>query len=265
MDKKMSNDSQFPEDELARLADGSLPPARGAALREEVQRSPDLARALAEQEQALSLVRAADVSAPDSLRQWLDEQTHQQAQRVRGRQPQRRSLRWRPRIVIPAMAGALAAAAAVVVIGVGGGSSPTLGQATEAALAPATMPAPTEASNGATTVDVSAAGIPFPYWGKTVGWSTTGARIDSLAGRRAVTVFYTEPRGLRVGYTIVTGPPVPVHGGLTVTQHGIPFTFKRLGSARLVTWLRSGHTCVIAGRGITNQELLKLATADVPA
>jgi len=62
----------------------------------------------------------------------------------------------------------------------------------------------------------------------------------------------------------VTGPPIPVHGGVTLTRDGIPFTFMRKGSVRLVTWLRSGHTCVIAGREISNPQLLKLATADVP-
>ncbi|MGN6167534.1 MAG: hypothetical protein ACTHQQ_05105, partial [Solirubrobacteraceae bacterium] len=96
----MTDDSQFLEAELARLADGSLPAAREAALREELQRSPDLARALAEQEQAISLLRAADdVAAPASLKLWLDEQT----QPARDKQPRRQWLGWRPRIVVPAV------------------------------------------------------------------------------------------------------------------------------------------------------------------
>ena len=33
----------------------------------------------------------------------------------------------------------------------------------------------------------------------------------------------------------------------------------------MVTWLRNGHTCVIAGRGVSNPMLLHLATADIPA
>ena len=69
----------------------------------------------------------------------------------------------------------------------------------------------------------------------------------------------------RVGYTIVTGPPVTVRGGVTVTSHGIPYTLKRVGPARLITWLRNGHTCVIAGQGVTYRTLLRLATADLPA
>lgn len=261
MDKKMiDDDPELLEAEMARLADGSLPAARQAELREELQRSPALARALAEQEQAVSMLRAADVPAPDSLRQWLQEQTSE-------RRAPRRRLRLRPRFAFPAAAGvAVAAVAAAIVLALSGGStSPSLTQATRASLAASTMPPPSESNDGAMTLDVSAAGIRFPYWEKTIGWRALGFRVDSLSGRHAVTVFYAGPAGHRVGYTIVTGPPLNVSGGKTVTSHGIPYTFKQVGSARMVTWLRNGHTCVIAGRGVSNPMLLHLATADIPA
>lgn len=259
MDEKMTDDQpEFLEAEMARLADGSLPAARQAELREELQRSPALAQALAEQQHAIEVLRAADVRAPDSLRQWLQEQTRDK--------PARR-LRLRPRFALPAAATvAVAAVAAAIVLAVSdGSSSPSLTQATQAALAPPTMAAPSESNDGAMTLDVSAAGIPFPYWEKSIGWRALGSRTDSLSGRHAVTVFYAGPAGHRVGYTIVTGPPIHVGGGTTVTSHGVPFTFQRLGSARMVTWLRNGHTCVIAGRGVSNPMLLRLATADIPA
>ena len=262
MDKKMTDDLQVPEAELARLADGSLPETRQTELQAELQRSPALTSALAEQQRAVSLLRAIDTPAPDSLRQWLESQTEERQTEER---PAKRRRGWAmPRFAFPAALGVAAAAiAAAVVIAVSGGSSsPTLGQAAHAALAASTMPAPTE--SGAMTLDVSAGGIPFPYWGHTVGWKATGARSDSIGGRRAVTVFY-EARGRRVGYTIVTGPPVQVKGGVTVTTHGTPYTFMRAGSARLVTWVRNGHTCVIAGHGVTYAKLLRLATADFPA
>ncbi len=256
----MTDDQQIPEAEMAQLADGSLPEPRQAELQAELGRSPALASALAEQQRAISLVRAIDVRAPDSLRHWLEDQ-------IADEQPEKRRRGWAfPRFAFPAAIGVAAAAViAALVIAIGGGSSsPTLGQAAQAALAPRTMPAPTEA--GAMTLDVSTAGIQFPYWEHTVGWAAAGARADSLGGRRAFTVFYKDMDGARrVGYTIVTGPPVTVKGGVTVTAHGIPYTFKRVGSARLITWLRNGHTCVIAGRGVTNQTLLRLATADFPA
>ena len=42
----MTDDSQIPEAELARLADGSLPETRQAELQAELQRSPALTSAL---------------------------------------------------------------------------------------------------------------------------------------------------------------------------------------------------------------------------
>lgn len=256
MDEQMNNDPQFDEAQLARLADGSLPPERQAEFRDQSARSPALARALAEQEHAVGVLRAVDPPAPDSLRQWLDDQTRQAP--ARARLPAWLS----PRIAFPAAAALAAVVAAVIVIASSAGSNSSFSQATRATLAPATQPAPSK--GGAMTLDVSAGGIPFPYWEQTVGWHAWGMRSDTIAGHKSVTVFYSSPRGLRVGYTIVTGPPVPVSGGSTVTSHGVPYTFVRTGSARLVTWVRQGHTCIIAGRRLSNAVLLKLATADLP-
>jgi hypothetical protein len=86
-----------------------------------------------------------------------------------------------------------------------------------------------------------------------------------VAGRSIVTVFYTSPWGARVGYAIVGGPPVKVPGGTTVTHNGVEFTFLRHGQARLVTWIRDGHTCVIAGRNVANGTLLRLASEEIPS
>jgi hypothetical protein len=265
MDSEMKKtDSQFPEAELTRLADGSLPASRQAELRGELERSPELASALAEQERAVTLLRSADeVQAPDSLRQRIEEQ-------ARAAGASRRRVRPRPRVrlrlAIPSVS-ALAAAVAVAVVliaGGGGTSAPTLAQATHLTLASATFPAPTESSSGANTLTDTAAGIPFPYWGRSVGFNAVGARADRVSGRDIVTVFYASQSGTRVGYAIVGGAALPVHGGTTVWRHGVPFTLLNLGGARLVTWLRSGHTCVIAGRSVRDRTLLALASGDVP-
>ena len=264
MDSEMKNkDSQFPEAELARLADGSLPASRQAELRGELERSPELASALAEQERAVTLLRSADeVQAPDSLRQRIEEQ-------ARAAGASRRRVRPRPRVrlrlAIPSVS-ALAAAVAVAVVliaGGGGTSAPTLAQATHLTLASATFPAPAESSSGA-TLDDTAAGIPFPYWGRSVRWNAVGARADRVSGREIMTVFYASQSGTRVGYAIVGGAALPVHGGTPVWRHGVPFTLLNLGGARLVTWLRSGHTCVIAGRSVSDRTLLALASDDIP-
>jgi Anti-sigma-K factor rskA len=91
--------------ELAALADGSLDPERGAALREQVAASPELADRLAEQERAVSLARsaAAEVEAPAALRARIEAQ----------RRPRRA---WAPRSFV--LAGASVTAVLVVAIGV---------------------------------------------------------------------------------------------------------------------------------------------------
>ncbi len=264
MDSEMNNDSQFPEAELARLADGSLPASRQAELRGELERSPELASALAEQERAVTLLRSADgVQAPDSLRQRIEEQATAAGASRRHARPRPRV---RLRLVLPSVSALAAAVAAAIVLIAGGGgtSAPTLAQATHLTLASATFPAPTESSSRANTLNDSAAGIPFPYWGRSFAWNAVGARTDRVSGREIVTVFYASHSGNRVGYAIVGGAALPVHGGTTVWRHGVPFTLLNLGGARLITWQRSGHTCVIAGRSVSDQTLLALASHDVP-
>ena len=248
-------DQQPPHADLARLADGSLPASRQAELRAEVDRSPELARALSEQQHAIALLRSTDVVAPDSLRMQV-EQEIRTANRPRRR---RFRLTW-----ALSAATTLAAAAVVIVLlaGSGGSSGAGLSQTAQLALAAAVDPAPSEARDD--TLAETAAGIAFPYWQRSVGWRAVGARVDRLSSRSVVTVFYANPRGQRVGYAIVGGAPLSVSGGTTTTKDGISFTFLRQGSARLVTWLRAGHTCVIAGREVSDRTLLALATAEIP-
>ena len=90
--------------ELAALADGSLDPERGAALREQVAASSELADRLAEQERAVSLARSAatEVEAPPALRARIEAQ--RRSRRVRA-----------PRGFV--LAGAAVTAVLVVAIG----------------------------------------------------------------------------------------------------------------------------------------------------
>jgi hypothetical protein len=124
------------------------------------------------------------------------------------------------------------------------------------------MPAPTESGSDRAQLSLRVDGIPFPYWHHTVGWRTQGQRVDSLDGRRVVTVFYTGAKGSRVGYAIVSGSPVPVSGGTKVWRHGIRYTLINVRGGRVVTWERKGHTCVIAGRRVNDKTLLALASAE---
>jgi anti-sigma factor RsiW len=256
MDKNMSDEPQFAEAELARVADGSLEAAHEAEVRRRLEGSPELSAALGEQERAMAMLRSIDVKAPESLHAVLDEQ-----RRHAVRKPRRR-LRFGLGYALPATV-AVAVALAIVLMTSGGSSGPSLQQTVRLTLASATYPAPSE--RNASTLDATAAGIPFPYWQQTVGWRAVGARVDRVGGREIQTVFYGSRHGRRVGYAIVGGPAVPVGHGRTVTVGGVPYHFLNQGSATLVTWLRAGHTCVIAGRGVSEAMLLRLATADARA
>lgn len=254
MDENMTDEPQFAQAELARLADGSLQAVREAEVRRRLQGSPELTTALREQERAVAALRSVEAEAPASLRAALDEQLRSAD---RHGQRRRRRPRLRLRYALPAMVAAAAALAIVTLTG-GAAGAPNLQQTVRVTLAAATLPAPTE--RDAATLADTAAGIAFPYWQRTVGWRAVGARADRVAGRQIMTVFYRGPRGHRVGYAIVDGPALPVSGGRSVVHAGVPYRFVRRGSATLVTWLRSGHTCVIAGRGVSEATLLALAT-----
>jgi len=81
-------------------------------------------------------------------------------------------------------------------------------------------------------------------------------------GRKITTVFYTGRHGNRIGYAITDGAPLSGVHGDSVTRYGVRFTLQKSGPAHLITWVRSGHTCVIAGRSVSYRALLALATAD---
>jgi hypothetical protein len=255
MEEKMTDEPQFPQAELARLADGSLPASRQSELRAEVDGSPELAAALAEQQHAVSLLHALDDPAPESLRARVQELTGP----ARTSRPARRR---RP-FLLPAATVLAVAVAALVVVLQGGGTTPTVPQTVHFALAASTMPSPSEDASHRDLLSLKVDGIPFPYYERTVGWNTAGSRTDTLGGRRVVTVFYTAARGgTRVGYAIVSGAPLPATAGNTVDLNGTRFTMAQVGSAHLITFLRSGHSCVIAGRQVGYPTLLKLATDD---
>ncbi len=251
----MTDEPQLPEAELAALADGSLPADRRAHLRARIDASPDLAAALTEQERAVTMLRALDEPAPAALHARVREMTD-------GAGSPRRAPRWRRSLFVPAATAlAVAVAAVVVLLGGGGSSAPTVPQTAHLALAAATAPAPAEDAAHRGQLRLHVGGIAFPYYGRSSGWEATGARTDTLGGRRVVTVFYMA-RGHRVGYAIVDGAPLAVSGGKLVTRDGMRYWLQRDRGAELITWRQAGHTCVIAGRKVGRDTLLALATAE---
>jgi hypothetical protein len=250
----MTDELKAPEGELTRLADGSLPADRQADLHAQIQRSPELTAALAEQERAVTLLRGLDEPAPASLRARVDE--------LSGASAPRRSPRWRRAFVLPGATAIAAAAAAVVILVSGGSAAPTVPAAARFALASATLPSPAVKPSDSEELMLQGAGIPFPAYGAKQGWTTDGARVDTVDGRKITTVFYRGRDGSRVGYAITDGSPLSGAHGATVSRYGARFTLQGAAGARLITWVRNGHTCVIAGRNVSYATLLALAGSE---
>lgn len=238
------------EEELAALADGSLPASRVDELEARVAESPELDDLLAEQHRALSLIRGAaiEAEAPPRLRARVESELRRRAAR-------------RPRSF--ALAGGLAAAAAAAVVlaltlpsGAGG---PALADAAALATLPATLPAPGASATTPKLLDEAVEDVPFPSWLQTFGWRATGARTDTVGGREATTVFY-EKDGRRIGYTIVAGEPLAVPAGSDRSSRaGVELEALALDGREVVTWQRGGLTCILSGDVVPRSKLLELA------
>jgi hypothetical protein len=160
-------------------------------------------------------------------------------------------------------AAALAAAGAVLAVtlpGGGGGAALTPTAAAALALGPATLPPPRESASNRAELAASVGGAAFPYWKERFGWRGSGARSDTLGGRAVTTVFYSNPSGQRIGYAIVAGPAPSPGSGTVVERWGIPYRLSAHDGANVIVWRRGGHLCVMAGRGVSPQTLLSLAS-----
>lgn len=244
--------------QLARVADGSLSEARSRRLREQAAASTAWGVELANQERALRLVRAWDEPAPPSLHARVAQmvaESQPEAQQAPAPVRARKAHLRRPLGGISL--GAVCAAGVLTAVLALGGSTPTLAQTVHLALASSTMPAPASTPSG----DLSlGSGIRFPSWLNDTAWHASGARVDSLDGRRIETVFYTDQNGRRIGYAIVSGAPLTVPHETTRMIDGVVFTVARTGKTTVVTWVHAGHTCVIAGRSVSASVALTLAT-----
>ena len=214
----------------------------------------------------VELVRAVDVRAPESLRASVQEMV---AGRTRTRDARGRGFATRARRPL-VLAGAVATAAAVLAatLLVGGTSTPagpTLSEAAALTLAPATHPAPPESPTQRAQLAAAVDGVSFPYWEGRLGWRSTGSRSDRLHDRQITTVFYGDGGGRQIGYAIVSGHPAPeVSGATTAWRNGIPYHLLRERGVEVVAWLRSGHLCVVSGRGVDGATLLHLASWGSP-
>jgi len=234
--------------DLAALADGTLAPDARDALLRRIEASPELADALLDQHDALIAIRATEEEpAPARLRAAV-------AAMAADRPAPKRRRFARP-LSVGASAAALAAAAAVLLSA--GASGPSVAEAAQVALAPPRSPAPAVRSDEK-SLDAAVDGVAYPYWADASGWRAVGSRTDVVDGRAIRTVVYQDPDGRRIGYAIAAGSPLSGAGG----KHVDGFTVVRSGDTAIVTWLRDGHTCILAAHGVDARVLLKLAAWD---
>src|SRR4051794_32544004 len=257
--------------DLAALADGTLPPEARASLLRRIDASPELADALLDQHDALIAIRATeDEEASPRLRAMAEAMAASAVAREAASGRRRRehpasagAARGRPRRFFArpravAYGGSLAAlAAAAAVLFSAGASGPSVAEAAQAALAPPRSPAPAVMA-GEKTLDAAVDGVAYPYWADATGWRAVGSRTDAVDGRAIRTVVYEDSHGRRIGYAIAAGSPLSAAHG---TRHG-DFTVVRSGNAAIVTWLRHGHTCILAAKGVDARVLLELAAWD---
>jgi hypothetical protein len=238
--------------DLAALADGTLGPERAAAIEQRVAQSPELAAALARQRQAVAMLRGAVAAteAPLALRERLERD------RKRLAAPRRRR-----RIFSLAGAGALAAVAVLaVMVGLSSGpGAPTVAEAAALAGKPPTAAAPPDPGTPQ-LLDVEQSGVAFPNWEAKFGWKAVGSRTDKLDGRETTTVFY-EKGAKSIAYTIVSGRALDDPDNYAqITLQNVPLKVFPNEGSKDVTWLRSGHSCVMSGKGVPTAKLLELAS-----
>lgn len=163
-------------------------------------------------------------------------------------------------------AGAALLAAAAVAIAVVGSDGDTLtgppvtrvaalGRLTAQASGPPVLDA------RAATLDAKVGTIRFPDWTGLYGWRATGQREDELDGRRVGTVFYTNPAGVQIGYSIVAGPALEApRDASPVTRGTTTYHVTRHGKRTTVSWTQSGQTCVMdAPASVPSETLVELA------
>jgi hypothetical protein len=197
------------------------------------------------------------------------ERLHRTIERLEAEAAARRPVRrWtppaRPALLRPALATAGVAAVVAVALAIAlpldRPSDPTVAEAAELSLHPATEPAPHERAKRPELLRRSFAGVSYPAWSERFGWRATGARSDELDGRATETVFYQHTHH-RIGYTVISGATIePPADAETLTVAGIDLHRFRLGRQDVVTFERGGRTCVLSGAVHDPDTLVKLAS-----
>jgi hypothetical protein len=219
----------------------------------------DEERELAKRGEALIAAAVADTHAPQSLRERI-ERDREQAQATT------RASFWRRRMRPLAALGASLAAVAGIVVALQPAAettAPSLASIQAVARLEATHPAPAPGGGDPPVLAARVGAIQFPDWRKSFGWSAVGSREDEVSGRTVRTVFYRNPDGARLGYSIVGGEPIREHPpGRRVNRAGNAYHVAHRGGHTLVTWIQQGHTCaIVASAAVPDARLVDLAAS----
>ena len=207
----------------------------------------------AQAERGLALIQAAvaQTRAPLGLRERIE------TSRERAR-PARR--RW---TLGGSLAGAVGALALAIVLATGGGTAaPTVAAAAQFAQLQPAAAAPAVDSSHPSLLKRSVGGVRYPSWQDEFPWKASGVRTDKIDDRNTTTVFYDNPQGARIGYTIVDGKALDEPSGQRSLDQGDEhYVVLRRGDRTIVTWRRGGHTCILSGPSkVSTDKLLALAS-----
>ncbi len=245
--------------DISALADGTLDPKRRAEVQAWIAASPELSSLYARERRVVELLHQARARdrAPQQLRA-----------RIERERPSART-RARRRIGFgAAFAGALAVLALAVALLIPSGTpgAPSLSEAAALALrGPAKPPPAPDPSAPNARLNQEIGDLYFPNWAATLGWTAVGMRTDEIRGREAVTVYYKAKRtNQTLAYTIVASPPLATPAARSTRLYGTEVQTLRLNGRLVVTWRRSGHTCVLSATGVKGPELRTLAAWKVP-
>lgn len=214
---------------------------------------------LARKGEELIAAAVADVRAPQSLREQIARDRERAG--ARARLPFWRRHRWGL-----ALAGVAAAALAAVAIALETSSNetePSLTKVYAATQLAPTQAAPAPAGGSPPVLDAKVGNLKFPDWKQKFGWKAVGQRDDSLSGRPVTTVFYRNPDGARLGYSVVSGDPLGGKPpGRQVMRKGNTYHVARGGEHTTVTWTQQGHTCaIVASSKVPQTNLVDLAAS----
>lgn len=166
------------------------------------------------------------------------------------------------------LTGVLAGGAAVLGIAIGllslaGREDPSALDAARLAVRPPVAAAPAVDPQDPKLLRTAVGDVTFPSW-EAYDLAVTGRRSDEIDGRDAVTVFYEDAGGARIGYTVVDGAALPwPDGAELVRRNGVDVRVLRRDGRVLAFWRARGQTCIIsAPETVGEDRVVALAAYD---